>query len=310
DATPETTAAPTPPVFFNKSVECYRDGKYYEKIANSDECFYVNDDRAVEVCCDFGQVFNLTDCCCEGNLRVPLCDCVLDVQFVWEPAFVVFRSHEVRDAIQGLYLNYSGITVPSVFEDTQRGCFSGDKSFIKIPHLINFNYGPTFSISVAFEIDQEYTNDAGDVVIDTKMGVLSNGCCDKDGTIEVWLEENRGYITFITEDEELRNYEFTSTTETLVTDPKLLTLTIVYCDPYLTVTYNGIVHDDITLGGAVKSTKCPLTFGDLNDIDESEFKGCMKNILVCRNCWSAEQQDRLHSPGLDSRGALGAIDCY
>ncbi|CAH1798792.1 unnamed protein product, partial [Owenia fusiformis] len=257
--------------------ECIKGDRIYTK--NDNNCFFVNRVQS-SICCGSEGRFDLEECGCIEHHRLPTCDCIF---------CLAFERGEIIDVINTLYLNITGVHIEEfpLSADRHKGCFSGIGSSIKIPHFNNMIYGPIFSIAFFFEIPERFEDSQGVVNI-PKQGLVSNGCCGGNGTIEFWIEGQKGYLNLITEKAELRNYQFDPYEDPLVPG-QLIDITMVYCDPVLKIQYLGEPHDPITMGGDIIPTNCPLTVGNLNDVAGTEFPGCVENVIACRDCWSDPQ---------------------
>ncbi|CAH1779608.1 unnamed protein product, partial [Owenia fusiformis] len=116
-------------------------------------------------------------------------DCILCLPFV---------NNRVQDIIHDTYTEVRGVTISDAGVkgpddlDIFQGCFDGIDDYIRISNFIKLYYGPTFSISFSFYVDPDYDRSK-------KNGILSNGCCDEQGSIEVKVDGEKLNVRFETE---------------------------------------------------------------------------------------------------------------
>ncbi|CAH1779670.1 unnamed protein product [Owenia fusiformis] len=289
DVTQLPINASTPFLIFNESAQCFFDGHYYTVNDFQPECFFLDRREDTQVCCLEGQIFNVSDCCCEWeNEPTPLkCDCLI---YSWGIAGDLVREY------RGVYINTTGVTTrritdsPDALQSASANffCFDGEDAVMKIPRFENYNYLDTFSVHFLFQIPDEFENPDTGFVDAPKMGLLTNGCCNKSGTFEMYIEGSQGFLNIITEKEALLEYAFDIEVESLVAG-QIMDISISYCAGRLNLVFNGILKETgnpRVLGGRIKSTGCPLTLGSFNDIPGTNFKGCINNLIICQDCWT------------------------
>ncbi|CAH1779606.1 unnamed protein product [Owenia fusiformis] len=285
-----TPPSPTPPFttqMYNESGQCYRNNKLYSWIESDPQCFFVDDNMDELVCCGIDRVFDLEECGCVGTLAPSECDCILCLPFVNNRVQDII--HDTYTEVRGVSISDAGVKGPGDL-DIFKGCFDGVDDYIRISNFIKLYYGPTFSISFSFYVDPAY---------DTRKthGIISNGCCDEEGSIKVNVLGESLNVRFETEfgvyEEDILEPAGKRLTPGTLTD-----VTLRYCGPTLDVFYDGELADTRILGGDLLTTDCALTIGQDGDKgddggENTNFQGCIVNFSVCRDCWTDEQVNAL-----------------
>ncbi|CAH1779605.1 unnamed protein product [Owenia fusiformis] len=272
--------ATLPPM--NDSVECF-DGVNAIKLDDlvDQQCFKIfpYDERQMPTCCRENEILDLEECACIGQPRFPGCDCIF---------CLVFELNEIRDVVNTLHINHTGVELIeyAINASMHKAQFNGIDGSIKIPHFENMYYGPIFSMHLFIEIPNKY--EVSGFVDAPLKGIVSNGCCGKNGTVEIWIEGGHIYLTIITEKRALRAYKFNVDPEELIAGQEL-DLNFAYSDPLLRVAFAMEPHEDIALGGDIVPTGCPLSLGTLNDLPGTYFDGVMEDVIACRDRWTDAQ---------------------
>ncbi|CAH1779603.1 unnamed protein product, partial [Owenia fusiformis] len=304
ESEPEPSTLSPPPIY-NASRECIRENDIY--IANvpsfTESCYMIEDGSEELLCCPSGQVFNLTECGCvlESDPEVRQCNCILVFDFDNEDNFGSTQWETYLDIHGKLDFEIEDDSDPLPgFPVNKKGCFDGENDAIEVPFFNSYIYGGTLSIFFYFEIPEDAPS---------YMGLLSNGCCNDSATIAMWIEDGKAYLNFTTEKAALVKYPFDEI------DPlfpnELNDVTFVYCDPVLEFHFTGTQHEkSIILGGDIVTTPCPLHIGSINGDENTRFKGCMENFVICQDCWAQFDERRILFLQSDLRaGILESVVC-
>ncbi|CAH1779612.1 unnamed protein product [Owenia fusiformis] len=256
--------APLPTAGTLLTDQCFKNGRTYtfdDSVDSGGTCYYV-DNEIMKNCCPFGQMFDLEECACLGEMIAerPNCECV---------AWFTFDTN-FEDSLFDIFSGRKRATI-----DENEGQFGGSAVFsgeghMFIPYFNNFYFGERISVALWFRTSTT-----------TVQGLLTNGCCNQPPTVEIRCDSGSVTITL----DVMAGAK--SITFSGASPDSWQHVAFTYDGQSFTAYHNGNVVETLPLRGPILTNKCDVTIGRGRDDPPGSFlEGAVDEFVVCQSVWS------------------------